>query len=195
MLNINSMISVLKIKFERLWPGVCECSDLKDLLMVFQSESRGGRCLYSLYLSNKEHLFTVLTGPPNNAIDLFPDTDCISGHRMLKQPKLEAQRCGLCAMINAPLSQSLTSTRATPPVWYTPSQIESSPLFFFLVCDVIALGRATPRLSFPAIKRYVWADFSSGSQNTFGGFWGQHGDSSAPLPAEDVMIKVCVPQA
>lgn len=157
---------------------------------------------YSLYLSNKEHLFSLLAGPPNNVIDLFSDTDCISVHRMLKQPKLEPQRCRLCAVINAPLSQSLTSTRATLPVWYTSSQIESSPLsfFFFLVCDVIALGSATPHrtpilFSFPAIKYYVWADFSSSSQNAFAAFWGQHGYSSALFPAEDVMIKVCVPQA
>lgn len=100
-----------------------------------KTECRGACVSYSLYLSAKEHLFSVLTGPPNNAIDLFSDTDCISGRRTLKQPKLEPRRCGLCAMINAPLSQSLTSTRATPPVWYTSSQIESSALFSCLWCN------------------------------------------------------------
>lgn len=150
---------------------------------------------YSLYLSNKEHLFSVLTGPPNNAIDLFSDTDCISGRTKLKQPKLEPWRCGVCAMINAPLSQSLTSTRATLPVWYTSSQIESSCLFS---CDAIALSTTphTPMLfSFLAIKYYVWADFSSSFQNAFASFEVNKGIHQRCSPAENVMIKVCVPQA
>lgn len=50
-----------------------------------------------------------------------------------------------------------------------------NPPFFFLVCDVIALAIATPHrtpilFSFPAIKYYVWAGFSSISQNAFGAF-------------------------
>lgn len=90
---------------------------------------------YSLYLSALEHLFSVLAGLPNNAIDLFFDTDCISVCRMLKQPALEAWRCRLCVVINGPFSQSLTSTRATLPVWYTSSQIESSPLSSCLWCN------------------------------------------------------------
>lgn len=75
-----------------------------------------------------------------------------------------------------------------------------NPLLFFLVCDVITLGTGTARrtpilFSFPAIKYYVRADFSSSSPKCVWRFWGQHGYSSALFPAEDVMIKVCVPQA
>lgn len=50
-----------------------------------------------------------------------------------------------------------------------------NPLLLFLVCDVITLGTTTshrtPTLfSFPAIKYYVWANFSSRLQNALGGF-------------------------
>lgn len=119
---------------------------------------------YSLYLSGKEHLFTVLTGPPNNVIDLFSDTDCISARRMLKQPKLGPRRCGWWAMINAPLSQSLTSTRATMPVWYTPSQIESSPPLSCLWCNRTwydHFSQDTYPLFISSNKVLVWANSSS----------------------------------
>lgn len=42
---------------------------------------------------------------------------------------------GYVPVINAPLPQSLTSTRATLPVWYTSSQIGSSPLLSHLWCN------------------------------------------------------------
>lgn len=115
---------------------------------------------------------SVSSDPPNNVVDLFSDTDCISVPRMLKQPKLQP-RFGLCAMINTPLSQSLTSTRATLPVRYTSSQIESSPPFSRLGCNRTwdPTSHRTPILfSFPAIKYYVRADFGDGLQNAFSAF-------------------------
>lgn len=117
---------------------------------------------------------------------------------MLKQPKLEPRRCGLCAMINAPLSQSLTSTRATPPAWYTSSQIESSPLHSCLWCNRTWLHRSsqdTYPLFISSNKVLCVSWLQQQLLKCVRRFWGQHGYSSALSPAEDVMIKVCVPQA
>lgn len=105
-------------------------------------------------------------------------------------------RGGLCVVINALLFQSLTSTRATLPVRYTSSIIESSSLPSCLLfnrarCHRFSRG-AYPAFSFssnkllcarwlrqPRLPKWVWQ------------FWGQGEYSSELLPAEDVMIKVC----
>lgn len=151
-----------------------------------------------LYLLNTKHLLGVLTGPPNKVIDLFSDIDCISVQRTLKQPKLQLRRCGLCAMINTLPSQSLTTTRATLLAWYTSSEIESPS--FFLGFDVIALGTTAshgPPIFFFSISSNKVLCVSWLQQQLLKWVWwfsGQYGYSSELFPAEDVMIKVCVPQ-
>lgn len=77
--------------------------------------------------------------------------------------------CRFYAMINAPLSQSLSRTRATLPVWYTSSQIESTPFSSYFWCNRAPYG-APVLFSFPAIKCCAWSCIISGSQNSFGAF-------------------------
>lgn len=85
-------------------------------------------------------------------------------------------------MINAPLSQSLTSTRATLPVWNTSSQIESSPLSSPLWCNRTHFSQDTYPLFISSNKLLCVSWVQLQLPEWVWWFWGQHGYSSELFP-------------
>lgn len=139
-----------------------------------------------VYLSNKEHLLSVFAGSPNNAVDLSSDTDCISGHGILKHVTSAPQTPG-CEPWLTLLSPNLWQARG--PLQPCDTLLPKlDPLLYFLACDIIALASRTPLrtpilFSFPAIKhRAPGRSWAAAPRDAFGVFWGQRGHSSAPLP-------------
>lgn len=114
-------------------------------------------------------------------LTIFQDAECS------KLLKLWTERCRFCAMINAPFLQSLTSTRATLPVWCTSPQIESSPhlsclLFIRTWYHHSSQGSHSHPRSFSPIKlsgvTWLWQWLP----NWLSRFRGQRRYSSEPFP-------------
>lgn len=160
-------------KFHNLWPGLCECSDLKDLLIVFQTECRGARCLI-VYICQIKSTCSVSSPGPLTMPLTFSLTPTVFQVAGCSNSQSWSPGDAGCVQWLTLLPPNLW--QAQGPLYPCDTLLPKlNPLLYFLVCDVIALGTTTPRrtpilFSFPAIKHYVWAHFSIGSQNVFSGF-------------------------
>lgn len=94
-----------------------------------------------------------------------------------------------------PHTQSLSHTRATLPVWYTSSQIESTVLSSCFWCNRTFSLPGTCPLFISSNKVLRARRHRHRLPKFIRRFRGQRGHSSAWPPAEAVTIKVCVLQA
>lgn len=110
-----------------------DCPDLRLLLIIFSAEA--DRCLWGCVCQTKSKCFawsqSLLTKSLTFSLTqtVFQFAECSNSQSQ------KPRRRELCCVINAPLSQSLTSTRATMAVWYTPSKLNPLRFFSFLWCN------------------------------------------------------------